>query len=160
FQQLFGLSVWSTRLPVALAGVAGVWCAWDIGRRLAGEAAGRCAALVLVVAPWSVFLAHFGTGASLGPLPALLPVCLLARTGLVPVLGSPALRGRTAYALAAGLAFGVGAYGFHSLRLQLPLTLAACLLVTPGYVRQALQDRDSRAALLALLLGFLVPFVP
>lgn len=160
FQKFFGLSVWSTRLPAALAGIAAVACALDLGRRLGWSAAGRWAALALAVAPWSVFLGHFGTGASLGPLQALLPVALLARSGLVPALGPGAARGPWAWALAAGLAFGVGAYGFHSLRLQLPLTLAALVLAAPGRTRLALAEPGARAALLALAAGFLVPFVP
>src|SRR5262249_29970557 len=64
------------------------------------------------------------------------------------------------WALAAGLAFGVGAYGFHSLRLQLPLTLAAALLASPGSAFARLSERTGRATALALFAGFLVPFVP
>jgi 4-amino-4-deoxy-L-arabinose transferase-like glycosyltransferase len=160
FQALFGLSVWSTRLPAALSGVAAVACLWDVGRRFAGESAGRWAALVMAIAPWSVFLGHFGTGASLGPLQVLLPLVLLARTGLVPALGPGASRGRSAWALAAGLAFGVGAYGFHSLRVQLPLTLLALALVSPRDSLRALSERASLPALLALVVGFLAPFIP
>ena len=160
FQALCGLSVWSTRLPAALAGIAAVACAWDLARRLAGDRAARWAALAMAVAPWSVFLGHFGTGASLGPLQALLPLNCLARSGIVPALWPPAKRGRALWALAAGLAFGVGAYGFHSLRLQLPLTLAAALLASPGGALARLSERGGRAGALALFAGFLVPFVP
>jgi 4-amino-4-deoxy-L-arabinose transferase-like glycosyltransferase len=160
FQALSGLSVWSTRLPAALAGIAAAWCAWDIGRRLAGDAAGRWAALALAVAPWSVFLGHFGTGASLGPLQALLPLVLVARTGLIPALGPAAGRGRFGWALASGLAFGVGAYGFHSLRVQLPLTLAALWLVAPREAVRVLSNPGSRPTMMALGVGFLAPFLP
>ena len=173
FQWLFGLSVWSTRLPAALAGIGAVACAWDVGRRLAGPAAGRWAALAMALAPWSVFLGHFGTGASLGPLQTLLPLSLLARSGLVPALdpGSTAALGaasgprrgapqRWLWALLAGLAFGLGTYGFHSLRVQLPLTLAAVMLVSPASLRRIASQPGARAGLIALSLGFLAPFLP
>jgi 4-amino-4-deoxy-L-arabinose transferase-like glycosyltransferase len=160
FLKVFGLSVWSTRLPAALAGVAAVACAWDLGRRLYGGEAGRWAAVAMAVAPWSVFLGHFGTGASLGPLQALLPLWLLARSGLVPMLGPDRPRHGWVWALLAGLAFGVGAYGFHSLRLQLPLTLAVVLLVSAGSVRRTLSEPATRASLVALLVGFVAPFLP
>jgi len=170
FQKLFGFSVWSTRLPAALAGIGATACAWDLGLRLAGSSrardgrtAGRWAALAMAVAPWSVFLGHFGTGASLGPLQGLLPLSLLARSGLVPSLElgeeRPGAR-RWLWALLAGLAFGVGAYGFHSLRLQLPLTLAALLLVSPSGLARGFSSSGARMALFALAAGFLVPFVP
>ena len=173
FQWLFGLSVWSTRLPAALAGIGAVACAWDVGRRLAGPAAGRWAALAMALSPWSVFLGHFGTGASVGPLQALLPLSLLARSGLVPALdsGPTASLGagagprrltppRWLWALLAGLAFGLGTYGFHSLRVQLPLTLAAAILVSPASPRGIASQPGARAGLFALSLGFLAPFLP
>jgi 4-amino-4-deoxy-L-arabinose transferase-like glycosyltransferase len=160
FLKFFGLSVLSARLPVALAGVAATALAWDLGRRLGGVTAGRWAGLAMAVAPWSVFLGHFGTGASLGPLQALLPLWLLVHSGLAPALGPGRSRYGWAWALAAGLAFGVGTYGFHSLKLQLPLTLAAALLVSPRSLRRALSEPSTRVSLVALLVGFLGPFLP
>jgi 4-amino-4-deoxy-L-arabinose transferase-like glycosyltransferase len=159
FQRLFGLSVWSTRLPVALAGIVATVCGWDIGRRLAGGTAGLFAALVLAIVPWGVFLGHFGTGASLGPLQALLPLSFLARSGLAGALGPGARRAGT-WALLAGLAFGLGTYGFHSLRIQLPLTLLAIAACSPGDVISALRDPQRRTPLALLIVGFLALFLP
>lgn len=45
--ELFGLNAWAVRLPLALAGLSGVWAAFLLARSIAGEGAARVAALVL-----------------------------------------------------------------------------------------------------------------
>jgi len=45
--KLFGLNAWAVRLPLALAGLSGVWAAFLLARSIAGAGAGRTAALVL-----------------------------------------------------------------------------------------------------------------
>ncbi len=160
FQAVGGLSVWTTRLPVALAGVFAVLSVWHLARALYGTRAACFAALALAVAPWSVFLGHFGTGSSLGPLQALLPLSALLAARVLPGARSPGQHVRPGWALVAGLLFGIGTYGFHSLRLQLPLTLAGVVALFPGHWRLLAADRAGRRAITLLALGFVVTFAP
>ncbi len=44
----FGLNAWAVRLPVALAGLSGVWAAFLFARSIAGATAARNAALILL----------------------------------------------------------------------------------------------------------------
>lgn len=160
FQAIGGLSVFTTRLPAALSGVFAVLCAWHVARALYGERAAAFAALVMACAPWSVFLGHFGTGASLGPLQALLPLSMLVAARMLPGStreGEPPVAG---WALAAGLTLGIGTYGFHSLRLQLPLTLFLLAVAFPGHWRRVCATRGGLRAMLALAAGFVVTFGP
>jgi 4-amino-4-deoxy-L-arabinose transferase-like glycosyltransferase len=45
--KLFGQNEWAVRLPVALAGLSGVWAAWLLAASLGGPRAGRWSALML-----------------------------------------------------------------------------------------------------------------
>ena len=46
--KLFGLNEWAVRLPIALAGLSGVWAAWLLGRSLGGRDAARWSVLILL----------------------------------------------------------------------------------------------------------------
>lgn len=160
FQAIGGLSVFTTRLPAALSGIFAALCAWHVARALYGERAAAFAALVMACAPWSVFLGHFGTGASLGPLQALLPLSMLVAARMLPGSARDGEPPVTGWALAAGLTLGVGTYGFHSLRLQLPLTLFLLAVAFPGHWRRVCARPGGVRAVLALAAGFLVSFGP
>jgi 4-amino-4-deoxy-L-arabinose transferase-like glycosyltransferase len=45
--KLFGQNEWAVRLPVALAGLSGVWAAWLLARSIGGPRAGRWSVLIL-----------------------------------------------------------------------------------------------------------------
>lgn len=160
FQAVGGLSVFTTRLPAALAGVLAVWSTWHVARALYGERAAAFAATALALAPWSIFLGHFGTGASLGPLQAALPLSMLAAARLLPGALRHDEAPVAAWALAAGCTLGIGTYGFHSLRLQLPLTFLLLFVLFPGHWRRAWSSARGRVGTLALATGFVVTFGP
>ncbi len=46
--KLFGLNEWAVRLPVALAGLSGVWAAWLLGLSLGGRGTARWSVLILL----------------------------------------------------------------------------------------------------------------
>ncbi len=45
--EVFGRNEWAARLPIALAGISGVWAAFLLGRSLGGRRAGLWSALIL-----------------------------------------------------------------------------------------------------------------
>ncbi|MBK7369792.1 MAG: glycosyltransferase family 39 protein [Candidatus Eisenbacteria bacterium] len=160
FQAIGGLSVFTTRLPAALSGVFAVLCTWHVARALYGERAAAFASAALAIAPWSIFLGHFGTGASLGPLQAVLPLSMLLAARLLPGRSGEDAPPVAGWALAAGLTFGIGTYGFHSLRLQLPLTLFLLVALFPSHWRRVISSPGGLRATLLLAAGFLVTFGP
>ena len=159
FQAVGGLSVLTTRLPVALAGVLATPLLFWIGARLFGRAVGLVAAAIFAVAPWATFVGRLGVGAGLSPLQALLPVAALLLAGF-PLGDSGAGRARWPWALAAGLAAGLAGYGFHSLRIEMPLLIVALLLVAPRRLARFAREPGGRSALVAFAAGFAVTFVP
>ena len=159
FQALFGLDVWTTRLPAALAGIAAVWLAWDVGRRLFDTRTGLLAALFLALAPWSVLLGRLGFGASQCPFFALLPVALMLRANLP--LG-PRVEGppRAWPAALAGLTAGLSCYGFHAMRLYFPVFFAALAALNARAWWETARLPAGRKALLALAAGLAVTAGP
>ena len=159
FQKLGGLGVWTTRLPVALAGVLCVPLLYDVGSRLFGRTTGLIAAALLAVNPWSVTIGRLGIGAGLCPFFALAALALLLRAPL-PFRDGADAGGHPAWALFAGLVAGLSCYGFHPMKLYFPaLFLLLALAAAPAWKRL----RDSRQGLLALLLlalGFALTFGP
>lgn len=157
-QALFGLSVWSTRLPNALLGIACVPLAAVVARRLAGPRAAVIAALLAAIEPWHVFLSRWGIEGGATPFLALAPLALLARAGLLVPREDEAPR--PAWALAAGFAAGIGCYGYWPVRLWMPATLALLALAAgPGAWRR-LRERAFGGAVAAFAGGFAVTFGP
>lgn len=159
FQKLGGLSVFTTRLPIALAGVASTLLIAWLGARLARPSVGLVAAAVFAVAPWTTFIGRLGVGAGLMPLQTLLPVAAMVLAGF-PITDRPGERARPVWGLVAGLTAGFAGYGFHSLRIHVPLMLAALLLVSPSGLRKFWDDAGGRRTLIALAIGFLAGFGP
>jgi 4-amino-4-deoxy-L-arabinose transferase-like glycosyltransferase len=159
FQALGGLSVWTTRLPAMVSGILCVPLIGFVGSRMFGPLTGLVAAAMLAFNPWHLFLSRFGVGAIEGPLFALLAVALLlvARLPLSDAAEPPP---RPAWAALAGLSAGIACYGFQPLRLYFPWLFAALVLANPAAWRRVAASRAGRAALIALALGFAVPFAP
>jgi len=128
FQALGGLNVLTTRLPAALAGILCVPLIYWVGKRLFGTATGLVAAAMLALNPWHLFLSRFGVGASQCPLHALLIVALLIAARF-PLADEPGGRPRAGFAALAGLVAGISCYGFHAMRLWLPLLLIGLIAV-------------------------------
>lgn len=147
-QAVFGLDVWTTRLPSALAGIASVWLAWDVGSRLFDRRTGLLAAALIALNPWHLLLSRLGMGSGLCSFYALAPVSLLLRARLGLADGEEG-RPRAIPAALAGLVIGLSCYGFHPMRLYFPALLALVLALDPRGWWRRLRDPASRTALLA-----------
>jgi 4-amino-4-deoxy-L-arabinose transferase-like glycosyltransferase len=104
FIKVLGLNAWGVRLPAALAGVAAVYLAYLIGRKLYGDKVGLWAALFLTVSPWHLMLSR----------PAF-----EAGVALALVLGGIylMLKDKTVWA---ALPFGIALHTYHSAKLVIP----------------------------------------
>ena len=159
FQKLGGLNVATTRLPIALAGIAATALVGLLGGRLFRPRVGLVAAAIFAVSPWTTFIGRLGVGAGITPLQALLPVLAMLYAGF-PVADGAAARPRIGWAFFAGLSAGLAGYGFHSLRIHMPLLIAGLLLVSPSGMKAMWRAPGGRAAMIALAAGFLIAFGP
>jgi 4-amino-4-deoxy-L-arabinose transferase-like glycosyltransferase len=157
-QALGGLGVWTTRLPSALVGALTVYVLYRVAARLCDRPVGLLAAGLLAINPVHIQLSRMGHEASLAPLFTLLPVGLLLWAGLPPA--RPGSVPRPGRALVAGLLTGIGCYGYPSIRLFVPLLLAAVVLVTPRQWWATIKDRSGRWTIAAWLIGWAATFGP
>lgn len=173
FQAIGGLNEWTMRLPNAVGGVLAVALLYAIAASLFDRAVGLLAALLLAISPWAVHLSRTGHEAGLVGLLAMVPVAALVGSGLVRREGAG--RAAPGPALLGGLCSGLACYGYPAVRIFIPAFLIACAagallarLRTRTSMRSnpvaapARQGRPARpvAAITALAIGFLVPFVP
>ncbi|MGD8453859.1 MAG: glycosyltransferase family 39 protein [Phycisphaerae bacterium] len=150
FQAVGGMNVWTTRLPIALGGVATIALLYCLASRLFGRTVGAAAAVLLALNPWHVQLSRLCYGASLTPL--LLTVALAAMVWAGLPLGQDGGRARVGRALVAGLVTGAACYGYFALRLVLPLLLIAIVIVGWRGWWELLRTRG-RAAVGTFVLG-------
>lgn len=83
------------RLPQAVAGLAGVWLCWRVGRELVSEHAGLCMAAVCAVLPWQVLLSR-----QLRPYALVIFFCTLAFSALARTVRGGPVRDAACAALA------------------------------------------------------------
>jgi 4-amino-4-deoxy-L-arabinose transferase-like glycosyltransferase len=152
FQALGGLNVLTTRLPAALAGILCIPLIYWVGKRLFGTAIGLVAAAMLALNPWHLFLSRFGVGASQCPLHALAIVALLLAARF-PLADSPGGPPRAGFAALAGLAAGISCYGFHAMRLWVPLLLLGLVVIAWRSWWALLASGAGRVALAAFVLA-------
>ncbi len=108
FVGLFGLDETTTRLPVALLGVATVVLAGLLGRLWFGEIAGLATALLLAFEPWHVNYSRIAFPASVVPFFTVAALYTYTR-GIAPFEGDPPLRSRRSlgWLAASAAAFGL-----------------------------------------------------
>jgi 4-amino-4-deoxy-L-arabinose transferase-like glycosyltransferase len=150
-EALFGLNVWTTRLPGALIGVLGVWLLYELARRLYHERVGAMAALFLAVSPWHVHVTRLAFEA--GTCPTLLVLALL-----LLVLG--ARRQSAALWLASGLVFGLTAWTYHAMRVFVPLFLLGLIIVYGGRIRRLISEPAAPLLPIAWVAGLSVGLAP
>jgi len=158
FQAIGGINVWTTRLPIALAGVFTVFMLYQLGKRLFGVYVGLAAAALLALNPWHIHLTRVAFGAALCPLIVTLVLYAMAWACL-PVTDedkSP----RVVRAGLAGLVAGLGFYGYQAVRIFLPFFILSIILV--GFSRwwSLLKSRRGALAICAFVLGFAAAFGP
>jgi hypothetical protein len=159
FQWIGGLTVLTTRLPGALAGIACIPVLGWVAQRLVGRPAGIIAATLLAFSPWHIFVSRFGVGASQCPIEALLPVALLLGAGLLLDQGRTGTP-RPSLAAGAGVAAGIACYGFQVMRLYFPVLFVLLAWAAWPHLRTRWRQPRTRAAVGAFLLAFLAFFLP
>ncbi|OLF19001.1 glycosyltransferase family 39 protein [Actinophytocola xanthii] len=149
--RLFGVSSWSILVPQALMGVAAVWLLYAAVRRVAGEAAGLLAGVVLALTPVAVLMFRFNN-------PDALLVLLL-------VAGAYAVTRATETASWRWLALAGVCVGFAFLTkmlqafLVLPAFGAAYLLAAPTALRSRLAHLAAAAGAVVVSGGWWILLV-
>jgi len=126
---LFGPGAVASRLPAALCGAWTVLAVFLFVRRIRGTPAGACAAVLLALNPWHLYLSRFGHEASLTPCFLVTALWLIAEDDSArhPLTKRSCFR----WALA-GLVLAAGLYSYSSFRLFLPLLAAGTLIARAG----------------------------
>jgi 4-amino-4-deoxy-L-arabinose transferase-like glycosyltransferase len=159
FQAVGGLNVVTARLPAAVGGILTILLIYFVAKRLFGEKVGLIAAALLALNPWHLQQSRWGHEASIGPLLGILPLAMLLWANM-PVIDSKNHRPRIIPAALAGVITGICCYGYHALRLFIPIFLfTVCLVTLPVWWKQ-LKTRKGILAVLACLLGFALIFTP
>ncbi|MGD8452031.1 MAG: glycosyltransferase family 39 protein [Phycisphaerae bacterium] len=158
FEAIGGLSVYTSRLPAIVGGLATVLLVYWVARWLFDQPTALAAAGLLAINPTHIQMSRWGHEASVAPLLTLLPLAALLWAGLPPTQGQ--VRPRPGRALLAGLLAGVCCYGYPAVRLFLPPLAVAIVLVDVRGWWRLLNDWRGRLAVAGLALGLLVTFTP
>ena len=159
FQAIGGLNIITTRLPAAAGGVITILLVYLVGKRLFDKNTGLAAALLLSLNPWHLQQSRWGHEASLGTLLGIAPLAVMLWANL-PFSNSKDVSPRVLPAAIAGLVTGICCYGYHSVRLYLPVALVTAGLVTlPAWWHQFKTRRGARAICMYIL-GFAFTFGP
>jgi 4-amino-4-deoxy-L-arabinose transferase-like glycosyltransferase len=129
-QAAFGMNVWTTRLPSAIAGVVAVWLLYQLMNRWYGRRPALLAALLLAVSPWHVHLSRLAFEVSICPTLILLGFLLLR--GVRPA-GGASQKLSWSRLFAAGMVFGLTAWTYNAMRIFVPLVLLGAGVI---YIRQ------------------------
>ncbi|OGG01335.1 hypothetical protein A2Z33_02895 [Candidatus Gottesmanbacteria bacterium RBG_16_52_11] len=133
---VFGLSVWSVRLPSAVMGVLAVWGTFILvrelfrtgksGQQTQSEALPLLAAFLLAVSPWHVQFSRIAFEANSGITLNIWMLCLLLRARTKPV-----------YFIPASVLAGMALYAYHSERIFIPLILIIYFLIFRREIRES-----------------------
>lgn len=149
---LFGLSVWSTRLPSAVMGILAVLGVYLLVRELMRDRKGGAipllSALLFAISPWSIQFSRIAFEANTG-----VTINIWAVAAFLA-----GLRKRIFLPVAAFL-FGLGMYAYHSERIFLPLLLAVLVF---AYRKQLFTRENTGHMIAGVIVGSLVvlPLIP
>ncbi len=145
---VLGFSIWAGRLPAAIAGVIAVYLVFLVTRRLLGQTTALIAMFFATFSPILIQYARQGhEGTALAPLFAILIVYLLLRA-LDHRVDADRSRGQLWWLAAAGLAMGLSANVYGTMRLTAPLLgLIAVVLIT---LQIAWRQRSPKRAIVAV----------
>jgi 4-amino-4-deoxy-L-arabinose transferase-like glycosyltransferase len=159
FQVIGGLNVITARLPAAIGGVLTIFLLYYAGRRLFGWKVGLLAAFLLSLNPWHIQQSRWGHEASLAPLLGIIPLAALLWANM-PVSDDKAGAPRPILAALGGGLAGICCYGYHSVRLFVPIFLLAVVSATLfGWGRQ-LKERKGVQAIVCFIFFFAITFGP
>lgn len=161
-ERLFGMTIWTARLPGALIGVLGVGLMYAAVRRRYGHRVGLLSALMLAISPWHLHVNRLAFEA--GACPTLLLLGLLSGLAAVDSCrrdDSPGRPLRTAVRFAAsGLVFGLASWFYHAMRVFVPLLLVAAGVVYRRELRSLLARSLGRRGAMSFLAGITAGLAP
>ena len=148
---LFGLSVWSTRLPSAVMGVLAVVGVYFFVRELLrqkNDTIPLLSSFLLAISPWSIQFSRIAFEANSG-----VTINIWAVTAFLAGLK------RRIFLPISALLFALGLYAYHSERVFLPLLLLMLIVV---YHRELFVRKYKKMLILSAIIGILVaaPLIP
>lgn len=159
FQAVGGMNVSTTRLPAAIGGIFTVLLIYFVGKRLFDWKTALLAAGLLALNPWHIQQSRWGHDASLSSLLGLAPLAMILWAGM-PLGKDETLTPRVLPAVLAGIVTGIVCYGYHSVRLFVPVFLLAIVLVSFTEWRNVLKSHKGILAIAAFILAFSLTFGP
>lgn len=125
FILLFGLNLFSLRLPAALLGVVAVVVFWRLARRCRGPVCGLCALLLIAINPWHIMASRWALESN------IMPVFLLL--GLFcTVKAEENIR----WLLGAAVSFALALYAYGTAFFFLPIFLVSYVLLNRRLLRE------------------------
>lgn len=146
---MFGLSVWSTRLPSAVMGVLAVLGTYFLVKELLKKNGyALTSALLLAISPWSIQFSRIAFEANTGVTLNIWAVAAFLA----------GLRKRMFLSVSAVL-FALGMYAYHSERIFLPLLLLILIFV---YRKELFVREQTKSIILSVILGIIIvaPLIP
>jgi 4-amino-4-deoxy-L-arabinose transferase-like glycosyltransferase len=110
FIKIFGLNIWSVRLPSAIAGIVSVALVFLIAKELFGEKVALVAASMFAIQPWALQFSRAGWEVNLALTMILAGTFFLLRSRQKPFMITASV-----------LFFGLSMYTYHAARLFSPL---------------------------------------
>lgn len=149
---LFGLSVWSTRLPSAVSGVLAVLGVYFLVRELIrsrkDDTIPLLSSLLLAISPWSIQLSRIAFEANTG-----VTVNIWAATAFLAGLK------RRIFLPVAAVLFALGMYAYHTERIFLPLLIIILVYV---YRKELFVKEYTKSLVFSIILGIITvaPLIP
>ncbi len=161
-QAIFGMNVWTTRLPGALIGALGVWLLYLLIRRIYNDRAAAMAAAFLAVSPWHLHLSRLAFEASTCPTLVVLAILMLvvAVRRRDESLGASPNRGELFCWLASGVVLGLVSWTYHAMRVFIPLLLLGLIVNYRSHLRRFMAVRQFRTAVIVWTAGLFVGLLP
>ncbi len=159
FQAIGGLNIYTTRLPSVLGGVLTVAIIFFIGKRLFNPTVGLLAAGLLALSPWHVQQSRWGHEGNLSALLSMIPLAMLLMANM-PVSDDEGRQPRPIWGALAGAATGIICYGYHSVRIFVPIFLFGSMLVVFTGWWHCFKTRKGSLAIIAFVVAFMATFGP
>lgn len=139
FFAVWGVSVWTIRLPQAILGCFSILAVYDLGKEMYDERKGLLFAALLAINPWHIQQSRFGLDANLAAPMFLFAVCFLCRY----------LNGKRKSIWGAAVFMGLTLYCYALTWILVPVVLVLCMVV---YHKRIVFDRNLLGAVALLFL--------
>lgn len=157
FQVIGGLNVYTTRLPVAFAGVFTVWLIYFVAKKLFDTGTGLAAATLLALNPWHLQQSRWGHDGAIAPLLGLVPLAGMLWANL-PVSNDKNNSPRPVIAGISGILAGVVCFGYFPVRLFVPVFIFALTVFNLPNWWKTIKTRKGTLAVALFIIGFAAIF--